>query len=58
MSIVAITSFVLFTAFVAVGTYLIVRKREHMSQDGFFLAGRSLTFPFIAFFKQTQFIIQ
>lgn len=48
MSIVAITSFVLFTAFVAVGTYLIVRKREHMSQDGFFLAGRSLTFPFIA----------
>lgn len=48
MSITSIVSFVLFTAFVAVGTYLIVRKREHMSQDGFFLAGRSLTFPFIA----------
>lgn len=48
MVIVTIGSFLLFTALVALGTWLIVRKREHMSQDGFFLAGRSLTFPFIA----------
>ena len=45
---VSIISFVLFTAMVALGTYLICRKRESSSQDGFFLAGRSLTFPVIA----------
>ena len=45
---VTLLSFVLFTGFVAVGTWLIVRRRESSSQDGFFLAGRSLTFPFIA----------
>ena len=41
-------SFLFFTVLVAVATWWIVRKREHGSQDGFFLAGRSLTFPFIA----------
>ena len=45
---IPIISFVLFTGLVALGTYLICRKRESSSQDGFFLAGRSLTFPVIA----------
>ncbi|MBR2356419.1 MAG: solute:sodium symporter family transporter [Lentisphaeria bacterium] len=45
---ISIVSFVLFTGLVALGTYLICRKRENSSQDGFFLAGRSLTFPVIA----------
>ena len=45
---ISIISFVLFTGLVALGTYLICRKRESSSQDGFFLAGRSLTFPVIA----------
>ena len=48
MFIVTIVSFLLFTALVAVGTWLIVRKHETKSQDGFFLAGRTLTFPVIA----------
>lgn len=48
MFIVTIASFLLFTALVAVGTWLIVRKHETSSQEGFFLAGRSLTFPVIA----------
>lgn len=48
MFIVTVVSFLLFTALVAVGTWLIVRKHETASQDGFFLAGRSLTFPVIA----------
>ncbi len=43
-----ISSFVFFTPLVAIGTYLIVRKKENSSQDGFFLAGRSLSFPVIA----------
>ncbi len=41
-------SFLFFTAAVAVATWLIVRKDDAKSKDGFFLAGRSLTFPFIA----------
>lgn len=45
---VTILSFLGFTLLVAAGTWLIVRKREHGSKEGFFLAGRSLTFPFIA----------
>jgi SSS family solute:Na+ symporter len=48
MFIVTIASFLIFTALVAVGTWLIVRKHETSSQEGFFLAGRSLTFPVIA----------
>lgn len=41
-------SFLGFTLLVAGATWLITRKQEHSSQDGFFLAGRKLTFPFIA----------
>ena len=48
MFLITISSFVLFTALVAVGTWLLVRKQESSSRDGFFLAGRSLTFPVIA----------
>ncbi len=41
-------SFIGFTALVAVLTWIFTRKADHGSRDGFFLAGRSLTFPFIA----------
>lgn len=43
-----IVSFLFFTALVGFVTWLIVRKDDAHSRDGFFLAGRSLTFPFIA----------
>ncbi len=43
-----IISFILFIAIAAVGTWLFVRKSENSSQTGFFLAGRSLTYPLIA----------
>lgn len=48
MFAVTIISFLLFTFLVAAGTWFIVRKKEIASQEGFFLAGRSLTFPVIA----------
>ena len=48
MFIVTVASFLLFTALVAAGTWLIVRKHETGTQEGFFLAGRTLTFPVIA----------
>ena len=41
-------SFVIFTGLVALGTWLMTRKEDTSSQNGFFLAGRGLTFPFIA----------
>ena len=41
-------SFVFFTGLVAFATWLYTRKEDTSSQSGFFLAGRSLTFPFIA----------
>ena len=41
-------SFFIFTAFAAVVTWLITRRDEKTSSDGFFLGGRSLTFPIIA----------
>lgn len=41
-------SFFAFTAFAAVLTWLITRKDEKGSSDGFFLGGRSLTYPIIA----------
>ena len=43
-----IVSFILFLAFAGVLTWLIVRKQDVGSNTGFFLAGRSLTFPLIA----------
>jgi len=41
-------SFLFFTALVAGLTYWITRKDERGSSDGYFLGGRSLTFPLIA----------
>ncbi len=41
-------SFVAFTVFAAVLTWLITRRDEKGSSDGFFLGGRSLTYPIIA----------
>jgi SSS family solute:Na+ symporter len=41
-------SFLFFTGLVALLTWLITRKDERGSQDGYFLGGRSLTFPLIA----------
>ena len=41
-------SFLIFTGLVALGTWLLTRKEDTSSQNGFFLAGRGLTFPFIA----------
>ena len=41
-------SFVFFTGLVALATWFFTRKEDTSSQNGFFLAGRSLTFPFIA----------
>ncbi len=45
---IALFTLVFFTALVAVGTWLLTRKTENSTQEGFFLAGRSLTFPIIA----------
>jgi len=43
-----VISFILFTAFAAILTWRITRKDENSSSEGFFLGGRSLTFPIIA----------
>ena len=43
-----IISFLLFTAFAGVLTWFLTRKDETQSSEGFFLGGRSLTFPIIA----------
>ncbi|MGS2724080.1 solute:sodium symporter family transporter [Porticoccus sp. GXU_MW_L64] len=43
-----IISFLLFTLFAAGLTWYITRNDERTSSDGFFLGGRSLTFPVIA----------
>ena len=41
-------SFLFFTGLVALITWLMSKGEDVSSNDGFFLAGRSLTFPFIA----------
>ena len=41
-------SFIFFTALVALSTWFFTRREDTSTQSGFFLAGRSLTFPFIA----------
>ena len=41
-------SFLFFTGLVAFLTFLITRADDHTSSGGYFLAGRSLTFPLIA----------
>lgn len=43
-----VISFILFTAFAAGLTWWLTRSDEKSSSDGFFLGGRSLTFPIIA----------
>jgi solute:Na+ symporter, SSS family len=43
-----IISFLFFTGLVAFFTWRLTRNDDHSSEGGFFLAGRSLTFPFIA----------
>jgi SSS family solute:Na+ symporter len=43
-----IVSFILFLAFAGALTWFIVRKQDVGSNTGFFLAGRSLTYPLIA----------
>jgi SSS family solute:Na+ symporter len=43
-----IVSFIVFTLFAAGLTWFITRKDERNSSEGFFLGGRSLTFPIIA----------
>ena len=43
-----IVSFLIFTGLVGLVTWLMTRKDDHASSDGYFLGGRSLTFPFIA----------
>lgn len=48
MTFSTLFSFLFFTALVGGLTWFITRKNEFASRDGFFLAGRSLTFPFIA----------
>lgn len=47
-SLLTIGTFVAFTALVAVMTWLMTRGDNHATGTGFFLAGRSLTAPFIA----------
>ena len=41
-------SFIAFTGLVALATWIFTRKEDTSTQSGFFLAGRGLTFPFIA----------
>lgn len=48
MPILTIASFLFFTALVGVLTWWITRKDDHKSSSGYFLGGRSLTFPLIA----------
>jgi solute:Na+ symporter, SSS family len=48
MHAVTMISFLFFTGLVAVLTWWFTRRHEHASSTGFFLAGRSLTFPLIA----------
>jgi len=48
MHAVTLISFVLFTGLVGLITYLITRRHDQSSSTGYFLAGRSLTFPLIA----------
>ncbi len=48
MHLVTIVSFLFFTGLVGFLTWLITRRDDHASSKGYFLAGRSLTFPLIA----------
>ncbi|SHF01588.1 solute:Na+ symporter, SSS family [Modicisalibacter ilicicola DSM 19980] len=48
MHALTLASFLFFTGLVALITWLITRRDDHHSTRGYFLAGRSLTFPLIA----------
>lgn len=48
MDVITIGSFLFFTSLVGFLTWLITRRDDHKSTGGYFLAGRSLTFPLIA----------
>ncbi len=45
---ITVVSFLFFTGLVAALTWALTRKDDHDSTGGYFLAGRSLTFPLIA----------
>ena len=46
--LIIIVSFIAFTGFAGYLTYLLNRRNDSTSSDGFFLGGRSLTYPLIA----------
>lgn len=48
MHLITLGSFLLFTALVAIVTFLVTRHDDHSSSTGYFLAGRRLTGPLIA----------
>ncbi|TDX26173.1 SSS family solute:Na+ symporter [Modicisalibacter xianhensis] len=48
MHALTLLSFLFFTGLVALITWLVTRRDDHNSTRGYFLAGRSLTFPLIA----------
>ena len=48
MNAITIISFLFFTSLVGVLTWRLTRRDDHASTGGYFLAGRSLTFPLIA----------
>ena len=48
MQLATLLTFVFFTGLVGFLTWLITRKKDHATSTGYFLAGRSLTFPLIA----------
>lgn len=48
MHTITLLSFIFFTGLVGLLTWLITRRDDHASTQGYFLAGRSLTFPLIA----------
>ncbi len=48
MQITTLVTFVFFTGLVGVITWIKTRKDDHGTSTGYFLAGRSLTFPLIA----------
>lgn len=48
MHALTLLSFLFFTGLVAFITWLMTRRDDHKSSRGYFLGGRSLTFPFIA----------
>lgn len=48
MYVITLSSFIFFTALVGFITWLMTRNDKRSDSTGYFLAGRSLTFPFIA----------